>query len=78
VMYSCNTTTGQCAEDPKGTQAPGECIATCKCVVPNNCGQLNCTTLCNAPVSGCNACYQCCLPFNNTQHHCDECVAAEC
>jgi hypothetical protein len=31
VMYSCNATTGQCAQDAHGTQAPGDCIATCTC-----------------------------------------------
>jgi hypothetical protein len=30
MLYSCNTTSGRCAEDPKGTQSPGDCIATCK------------------------------------------------
>ena len=30
VMYKCNPASGQCAADPSGTQAPGECIATCK------------------------------------------------
>jgi hypothetical protein len=30
VMYTCDQASGQCAADPAGTQAPGECIATCK------------------------------------------------
>ena len=54
VMYSCNATTGQCALDPRGTQAPGECIATCKCITPNNCGQLNGTAACGRVLTGCN------------------------
>ena len=54
VMYSCNAATGQCAEDPKGTQSPGECISTCKCVTPHNCGQLNGTVACNKVITGCN------------------------
>jgi hypothetical protein len=34
VMYSCDSATGRCAAGPNGTQAPGECIATCKVVPP--------------------------------------------
>jgi hypothetical protein len=30
IMLSCNAATGQCVLDPKGSQSPGECIATCK------------------------------------------------
>jgi hypothetical protein len=75
-MYSCNTTAGQCAPDPEGSLSPGECIATCKCVVPHNCGQLNGTTLCNTPIIGCNVCDQCCKPFLTAQASCDGCFAA--
>jgi hypothetical protein len=75
-MYSCNTTAGQCAPDPEGSLSPGECIATCKCVVPHNCGQLNGTTLCNTTISGCNVCDQCCKPWITVQASCDGCFAA--
>jgi hypothetical protein len=34
VMYSCNATVGQCKLDPKGSQSPGECIATCTSPTP--------------------------------------------
>jgi hypothetical protein len=30
IMLSCNAATGQCVLDPKGSQSPGEYIATCK------------------------------------------------
>jgi hypothetical protein len=30
IMYSCNTSSGSCAADPRGSLSPGECIATCK------------------------------------------------
>ena len=30
VMYSCDTTSGQCKLDPKGPLSPVDCIATCK------------------------------------------------
>jgi hypothetical protein len=35
AMYSCNATAGQCVldPDPEGSLSPGECIASCKCVV---------------------------------------------
>jgi hypothetical protein len=70
-MYSCNA--GQCVLDPHGTQSPGECIATCTCVVPHNCGQLNGTVACNTPFTGCNVCDKCCFAFNLTQGDCDSC-----
>jgi hypothetical protein len=76
VMYSCNAATGNCAEDPHGTQSPGECIATCKCVTPHNCGQHNNTIACNNPVTGCNVCAVCCKPWLTVQASCDGCFEA--
>ena len=38
-----------------GALAPGECIASCKCVTPHNCGQLNGTASCGDVLDGCNA-----------------------
>ena len=49
-----------------------------KCIVPNNCGQLSGTTLCNTTLSGCDVCDQCCFSFGTTQQRCDACVVAMC
>ena len=76
VMYSCNAATGQCAKDPRGTQSPGECINTCKCVTPHNCGQLNGTVGCKKDITGCNVCDACCKPWITVQASCDGCFAA--
>jgi hypothetical protein len=76
VCFSCNTVTGQCSPDPDSTTGPGDCSDTCKCVAPNNCGQLNGTSACGAPVTGCNVCDKCCQPFITTQDECDLCVNA--
>jgi hypothetical protein len=75
-MYSCNTLTGQCAADPHGTQSPGDCISTCKCATPHNCGQLNGTVACNKDITGCNVCDKCCKPWITVQASCDGCFAA--
>jgi hypothetical protein len=74
-MYSCNATTGQCAEDPSGSLPPGPCIAACKCIMPHNCGQLNGTMACGKPVGGCNVCGTCCQPFLTKQSSCDACFS---
>ena len=76
VMFSCNATTGQCAADPHGSQAPGDCIATCTCTAPNNCGQLNGTAACGTVLAGCNVCDRCCQPWIDDQTSCDGCFAA--
>ena len=55
----CNAAIGQCVRDPKGSQSAEACIAGCYCVTPHNCGQLNNTTACNKPITGCNVCDAC-------------------
>ena len=74
-MYSCNATAG-CVVDPKGSLSPGECITSCKCVVPHNCGQLNSTVACGTATAGCNVCDMCCKPWITVQASCDGCFAA--
>jgi hypothetical protein len=62
--------------DPRGTQAPGECIATCKGIVPHNCGQLNGTVACGTVIiNGCNVCDRCCRPWLTEQGSGDGCFA---
>ena len=73
TMYSCNATVGQCQIDPEGTASAADCIASCKCVIPHNCGQFNNTILCNQQVTGCNVCDACCFDFVADQHSCDGC-----
>jgi hypothetical protein len=75
VMYSCNATVGQCVLDPEGSLSPGECIATCTCVTPHNCGQLNGTSWCNTQVTKCNVCDRCCQAYFKVQASCDGCFA---
>ena len=68
-MYSrCNA--GQCVLDPhSGTQSTGkQCIATCTCVVPHNCGQLLvdgavCSGVQHTIHPGCSVCDKCCFAF---------------
>jgi hypothetical protein len=76
IMYSCNTTAGQCVVDPEGSLSLGKCNATCECVVPHNCGQLNNTAACGAVITGCNVCDMCCKPYITVQASCDGCFAA--
>ena len=76
TCYSCDSSVGKCAADRAGSQTPGSCIATCKCITPHNCGQLNGTTLCNTAISGCNVCDKCCQTFITVQASCDGCFAA--
>ena len=76
VMYSCNAATGQCAQDPMGSQSAESCIAGCHCVTPHNCGQLNNTIACNKPVIRCNVCDACCQTYISIQASCDGCFAA--
>jgi hypothetical protein len=67
TMYSCDSTTGQCKLDPEGSLSPGDCIVSCKCVVPHNCGQLNNTAACGAVLTHCNVCDMCCSPWITQQ-----------
>ena len=76
IRYSCNSTIGQCKLDPLGTESANSCIETCKCIVPNNCGQLNHTTACNMPINGCSVCDTCCKSFLTNQASCDGCFSA--
>jgi hypothetical protein len=76
-MFSCNAASGQCVQDPAGSQSSGECIAACKCVIPHNCGMHNNTISCNAPITGCNVCDVCCKPYLTVQASCDGCFAAQ-
>jgi hypothetical protein len=73
--YSCNTTEGQCVLTPNGTETAEDCIGTCRCVAPHNCGQLNGTMQCGAVLAGCNVCDNCCQTYFH-QHSCDGCFAA--
>jgi N-acetylneuraminic acid mutarotase len=73
--YSCNTTSGRCELAPNGTEAAQDCIATCECVAPHNCGYLNGTMQCGAVLAGCNVCDSCCQTYFH-QHSCDGCFAA--
>jgi hypothetical protein len=73
--YTCNPTSGKCVMVSNGTQTAAECIASCKCVAPHNCGQLNGTVQCGAVLAGCNVCDSCCQTYFH-QHSCDGCFAA--
>jgi hypothetical protein len=74
-MYSCNATVGQCVLDPKGSLSPGDCIASCKCATPYNCGQLNGTVACGKVITTCSVCGVCCKPWITVQASCDGCFA---
>jgi hypothetical protein len=76
ALYSCNSATGQCALDPKGSQSADDCIAGCKCATPHNCGTHNNTIACNQPITGCNVCDMCCKPWLTVQASCDGCFEA--
>ena len=75
TCFSCKSTTGQCVADPKGSKTADGCIATCRCVTPHNCGQLNSTAACGAVITGCNVCDMCCKPWLTVQASCDGCFA---
>ena len=70
-MFSCNATVGRCVADSHGSQKPADCIDTCKCVTPHNCGQRNNTVACGVVVPGCNVCGMCCKPWIFQQDSCD-------
>merc|ERR1712094_72240 len=79
--YFCNTTVGQCAMALNGTQTAADCIASCKCVPINNCGQWNATGIisCGKNITTLNVCEACNLPYltpgPSQQDICDKCVA---
>jgi hypothetical protein len=78
VCYTCDSTTGKCAEGPHSSLLPADCINSCKCVLPHNCGQLNHTVACNKDITGCSVCDACCKPWISVQSSCDLCFAAHC
>jgi hypothetical protein len=66
---------------PHGTQTAAACIADCKCVPVNNCGQWNGTGIisCGKNITALNVCPACNLPYltpgPSMQNVCDLCVA---
>ena len=74
TCWSCDSSTGKCAPNRAGSQAPGDCYSKCKCITPHNCGQLNGTVACRQYLAGCNVCDACCFTnFNISQGGCDSC-----